>query len=45
MAHRDLTKALFDRITHDVEELAAVELAPKYEGRQVIMVLTPRKVA
>lgn len=43
MAHRDLTKVLFDRITHDVVDMGVVELAPKYEGRQVIMVLAPKK--
>lgn len=43
MAHRDLAKALFDRLSTEVEETAMVELAPKYEGRQIIMILAPKK--
>lgn len=44
MAHKELVKSLFDRIVHDAGELATVELAPKYEGRQIIMILAPKKV-
>lgn len=43
MAHRNLAKVLFDRISAHVEELAIIELAPKYEGRQTIMILAPKK--
>lgn len=43
MAHRELAKALFDRLASEVEEKATVELAPKYEGRQIIMVIAPKK--
>ena len=33
---------LFDRIKLDTDELAKVELQPKFEGRQIIMVLAPK---
>jgi translation initiation factor IF-3 len=31
------------RIAEDLDELSQVESAPKFEGRQMIMVLAPRK--
>ena len=34
---------LMTRIAGDLDELGAVETEPKFEGRQVIMVLAPRK--
>jgi translation initiation factor IF-3 len=42
MAHQDLGMALMNRVKDDVEEIAKVELHPKLEGRQMIMVLAPR---
>ncbi len=43
MAHRDLGLKLLKRVEADLEELAAVEQFPKLEGRQMVMVLAPRK--
>lgn len=43
MAHKELAKTLFDRIINDFEETTSVESPPKYEGRQVMMVLAPKK--
>ncbi len=43
MAHRDLGLKLLQRVEKDLEELAAVEQFPKLEGRQMVMVLAPRK--
>jgi translation initiation factor IF-3 len=34
---------LMTRIAEDLDELGSVESEPKFEGRQVIMVLAPRK--
>ncbi|MAT21988.1 MAG: translation initiation factor IF-3 [Rhodobiaceae bacterium] len=42
MSHSELGVKLFDRIKDDTDELAKVELEPKFEGRQIIMVLAPR---
>ena len=44
MAHRDLARALFDRIIQHCSSSAVVELMPKYEGRQTIMVIAPKKI-
>ena len=43
MAHRDLGLKLLQRVEKDLEELAVVEQFPKLEGRQMVMVLAPRK--
>ncbi|MDD3610057.1 MAG: translation initiation factor IF-3 [Halothiobacillaceae bacterium] len=43
MAHRDLAAALLDRLEQDLAEYGAVEQRPKLEGRQVTMVLAPKK--
>lgn len=42
MAHIDLGSAVFDRLKADTAELSKVELEPKLEGRQMIMVLVPK---
>ncbi|TAK46720.1 MAG: translation initiation factor IF-3 [Xanthobacteraceae bacterium] len=42
MAHQELGTQLLDRVKTDVAELAKVEQDPKFEGRQVVMVLAPR---
>jgi translation initiation factor IF-3 len=33
---------LLDRVRADTEEFAKVELEPRLEGRQMVMVLAPR---
>ncbi|WP_189443186.1 translation initiation factor IF-3 [Salinicola rhizosphaerae] len=43
MAHQDIGRKLMERIAGDLEELAAVESFPKMEGRQMIMILAPKK--
>jgi len=43
MAHRDLGRKLLDRVRVDLEELGSVEQFPLMEGRQMIMVLGPKK--
>lgn len=43
MAHQELGMQLLQRIEKDLEELATVEQRPKMEGRQLVMVLAPKK--
>ena len=43
MAHRELGAKLLKRVENDLSELATVEQFPKLEGRQMIMVMSPRK--
>ncbi len=43
MAHRELGMELLNRVEKDLEELAMVEQRPKFEGRQMVMVMAPRK--
>ncbi len=43
MAHQELGVKLLKRVEADLDELATVEQFPKLEGRQLIMVMAPRK--
>jgi translation initiation factor IF-3 len=43
MVHPEIGMQLMKRIADDLENYGAVEAEPKFEGRQVIMVLAPRK--
>jgi len=43
MSHRELGMDLLKRIETDLEEIAAVEQFPKLEGRQMVMVMGPKK--
>jgi translation initiation factor IF-3 len=43
MAHKDLGAKLLERVRDDLTELASVEQFPQMEGRQMTMVLTPKK--
>ncbi len=43
MAHQELGPKMLERIRQDLEEYSAVEQLPKQEGRQMIMVLAPKK--
>lgn len=45
MAHQQLGMNLLKRVAADLDELAQVEQFPKMEGRQMVMVLSPRKKA
>jgi len=44
MAHRELGMELLKRVEKDLEELAVVEQRPKFEGRQMVMVMAPKKI-
>ncbi|MCK4842835.1 MAG: translation initiation factor IF-3 [Methylococcales bacterium] len=43
MAHREIGMDLLKRVEKDLEELAVVEQFPKFEGRQMVMVMAPKK--
>ncbi len=43
MVHKELGMELLKRVEKDLEEYAVVEQHPKMEGRQMVMVLAPRK--
>lgn len=43
MAHRELGLEMLKRVEKDLEEIAVVEQVPKMEGRQMIMVVAPKK--
>ena len=43
MAHQDLGQDVLTRIREDLAEIAQVEHFPKLEGRQMIMVLAPKR--
>ncbi|MGI9228927.1 MAG: translation initiation factor IF-3 [Gammaproteobacteria bacterium] len=43
MAHQELGSRMLERVEADTAELAQVEQPPKMEGRQIVMMLTPRR--
>ena len=43
VVHPEIGLELLNRIGKDLEEMATIESEPKFEGRQVIMVLAPRR--
>ena len=43
MAHQELGVRLIERVRNDLEPYSVVEQYPKMEGRQLIMVLAPKK--
>jgi translation initiation factor IF-3 len=43
MAHQEFGIRQLERIKADLAELAVVEQFPKLEGRQLIMVIAPKK--
>jgi len=43
MAHQEFGMRLLERVKADLEEYGAVEQFPKLEGRQMVMVLAPKK--
>ena len=42
MAHQELGYKLLDRVKSDTVKIAKIEQEPRFEGRQVVMVLAPR---
>ena len=43
MAHQELGRDLLKRVESDLSELGTVEQFPRMEGRQMVMVLAPKK--
>ncbi len=43
MAHKELGLELLKRVQGDLSELGTVEQEPQLEGRQMVMVIAPRK--
>ena len=43
MAHREFGERLLERVKKDLEGVGVVEQFPKLEGRQMVMVLAPKK--
>ena len=43
MAHQDIGMRMLERLKGDLADLAQVEQMPKLEGRQMIMILAPKK--
>lgn len=43
MAHQDLGMDMMGRIEKDLEQFGSIEQYPKMEGRQLIMVIAPKK--
>ena len=43
MAHTELGRRLLDRLVIDLAELGTVEQHPSMEGRQMVMVISPKK--
>ena len=41
LQHSNLGHELMDKIKTDIEKLGKVELQPKFEGKQMIMVIQP----
>src|SRR5205085_12141063 len=42
MAHQELGTKLLDRVRDDTSKMAKIESEPRMEGRQMVMILTPR---
>lgn len=43
MAHQELGLKLLERVRNDLEAVSQVEAMPRLEGRQMVMVLAPKK--
>ncbi len=43
MAHQEIGARMLERLKADLEEIGQVEQMPKMEGRQMVMVLSPKK--
>jgi translation initiation factor IF-3 len=42
MAHQEIGFELLQQVKKDTSEIAKVESEPRFEGRQVVMVLAPK---
>lgn len=43
MAHQELGRNLLQRVEKDLEDIGTVEQYPRMEGRQMVMVIAPKK--
>ena len=43
MAHQEFGVRLLERVRADIDEIAVVESMPRMEGRQMVMMVAPRK--
>jgi translation initiation factor IF-3 len=43
MAHQEFGLRLIERVKNDLEPYAVIEQYPKMEGRQMVMVLSPKQ--
>lgn len=43
MLHQDLGRQLLARVREDLDEVATVEQMPRLEGRQMVMMLAPKR--
>jgi translation initiation factor IF-3 len=43
MAHQELGMQMLERLRLDLDEMSLVEQMPKLEGRQMVMILAPKK--
>ena len=43
MQHRDLGKVILERVDQALHELADIDQAPQQEGRQLHMLVSPKK--
>ena len=43
MAHQEIGMKIMERLQQDTAEFAVIEQHPKREGRQLLMVLAPKK--
>ena len=43
MAHQQLGAQLLERVKEDLGEVAQIESFPKMEGRQMVMMIAPKK--
>ena len=43
-AHRELGLEVLQRVEKDLDEIAQIEQKPGMEGRQMVMIMAPRKV-
>ncbi len=42
MAHHELGSVVLDRVKEETEDICKIEVIPKLEGRQMVMVLAPK---
>ncbi len=42
ITHKEVGMAVMDRVVVDSAEFAKTELTPRFEGKQIVMVLTPK---